>query len=286
MRITELSSGANDGHNEDLVSVYRNDDVTDIVIMDGGSSVADKDYIDGDLGDVVWFVKQFALALGRVLGENKPQAESVVLALRDVRATFQEMTPGCTIPSYALPIAAMTWIRIRKSNGSHTLDIYCLGDCKTFLLLPDKRVVDLDPYVNPQESILQDEISRLSSEGITDAAARCARLMPLLRARREFLNTTASPFVLCMEPRGPLNAREHTVQAEPGSMLLAMSDGFYRIVDTYHLHSIEELVHLCLRRGLGPVLEKLRDFETAGNASASRSVKSSDDASAVTCQFL
>jgi hypothetical protein len=69
-------------------------------------------------------------------------------------------------------------------------------------------------------------------------------------------------------------------------MLLAMTDGFYRIVDTYDMHSVEELADLCLRKGLGPVLEELRDLETASAESASRSVKSADDASAVTCHFL
>jgi hypothetical protein len=286
MRITEISAAAHDGDNEDLIAIYRNDDVTDIVIIDGGSSVAEKNYIDNDLGDVVWFVKNFSLALGRAISANRPQAESVLLALRDLRATFQETTSGCAIPPYAFPIAAMTWIRIRESNRAHALDLYCLGDCKAFLQLPDQRVVDLDPYVNPQESILQEEISRLSNVGVADADARRARLMPMLRSRREFLNTTTTPSVLCLEPRGPLHAREHTVLADPGSMLLAMTDGFYRIVDTYNLHSVEELAELCLRRGLGPVLEELREFEAASKESASRSVKSSDDASAVTCQFL
>jgi hypothetical protein len=89
-----------------------------------------------------------------------------------------------------------------------------------------------------------------------------------------------------MEPRGPFHAREHTVQVDAGSMLLAMTDGFFRIVDTYNLHCIEDLADLCLRRGLGPMLEELRDFERTSEESASRSVKSSDDASAVSCQFL
>lgn len=138
MKITQLSSAANGGAN-----VHTNGDVTDIVIMDGASSVADRDYIDRDLGDVVWFVQNFAVALGRVIGQNQPpQAESVLRALSDLRATFEETTAGRQIPAYALPIAAMTWIRARKSDCGHTLDLYCLGDCETFLLRPGQGVVD------------------------------------------------------------------------------------------------------------------------------------------------
>jgi len=123
------------------------------------------------------------------------------------------------------------------------------------------------------------------NEGVDDADARRARLMPMLRARRASQNSSATPSVLCLEPRGPLLAREHTVHADPGSMLLAMTDGFYRIVDTYKLQSIEELADSCRGNGLEPALHVLRDFERASLESASQSVKSSDDASAVTCQF-
>jgi hypothetical protein len=176
----------------------------------------------------------------------------------------------------------MTWIRITETEDAVTLKIYCLGDCKSFLLLADNSVVDLDPYINPQESILRAEIIRLSEEGVTDGAARKERLMPMLRARREFLNTSGARTVLCLAPDGPFGAREHSVQVEPGCMLLAMTDGFYRLVDTYGLHTIESLANLCLKSDLESIVKELRDFEMTSLGSASLSVKNSDDASAVT----
>jgi hypothetical protein len=136
--------------------------------------------------------------------------------------------------------------------------------------------------MNPQESILRNEIIRLAAEGVNDGAARKERLMPMLRTRREFLNTTDAPSVLCLAPNGPFDAREHTVQMGPDAMLLAMTDGSYRIVDTYQLRTIEELADFCLHGDLQSVVKELREYEMTSLGSASLSVKSSDDASAVT----
>lgn len=286
MRIEHISSAAGGRNNEDLIAVYKNGGVTDIVIMDGASSVADQNYIDDSSGDVVWFVRNFAQALEQEVKQDGSQEECVALALKEVKSSFQQLSGGAKVPLYAWPIAAMTWIRISEVNGSRSLRIYCVGDCKAFLLLPDHSVIDLDPYVNPQELVLQEAIAKLSSEGVTDARSRMERLMPMLRARREFQNASASPSVLCLDPQGRFNARQHTVQADAASMLLAMTDGFYRIVDTYRMHSIEELASQCSRRDLAAILKDLRDFESAVQGSASLSVKNSDDASAISCVFL
>lgn len=285
MKIDTISSGSDSQHNEDLIAVYEHDGCTDIVILDGGSSVAGRDYIDSDMGDVVWFVKTFCLCLEKVIRADRSQDDSVVLALGALRAMFREKTDGAAVPVYAYPIAAMTWLRITDREGALSLQAYCLGDCKTLLALPDKTVVDLDPYHNPQELILQAQILKLTQEGVADIAARRERLMPMLRERREFLNTTASPTVLCLEPRGPMAARVHTLTLARESALLAMTDGFYRIVDTYQLQSNEELAARCQEAGLKSIMKALRDFEMANLGSASLSVKRADDASAVLCSL-
>jgi hypothetical protein len=281
MNLQQVSSGASDGHNEDLIAVIEHDGCIDIVVMDGASSVADRDYIDADSGDVVWFVNTFAAALAAVSTREIDQEQSVLLALERVRARFDERAGDGTIPLYAQPIAAMTWIRITDNGDGATLDLYCLGDCKVFLLSPDNDVVDLDPWVNPQEAIVQSHLARLAAQGVRDAADRRERLLPMLRGRREEQNTADSPGCLCLQPRGPFAARRYTLRADPGAMLLAMTDGFSRIVDTYNLCSIDELAQRCLRGELAALLAGLRAFESGQSDSASMTVKRADDASAV-----
>jgi hypothetical protein len=278
MTIHSISSAGHGTHNEDLVVVFEQQGLTDIIIIDGATSVARQDYIDAEAGDVVWFVRGFAAALEQAISASRSQADSVQLAIDQLRSDYRSAARG-EVPLYAWPIAAMTWVRIWDENRSATLQAYCLGDCKALLRLPDSNVVDIDPYINPYEEVLQAEIARLAQEGVTDPAARRERLLPMLRGRREFQNMAAAPMSLCLQPRGPFEARQTMMSIERGTQLLMMTDGFYRLVDPYRLYTPEQLAAACSERGLGALLKELRDFEKRG--AASMAVKSADDASAI-----
>lgn len=281
MEIETITSAGGSGHNEDLVEAWRSDGCTDVVLLDGGTSVADRNYVDDAAGDVAWFVRTFRAELRNVARPGLSQADSVELAARRVREAFERESKGMDVPLYAWPIAAMTWIRLRGRE----LTTFCLGDCKAFLRYPDGQVLDLDPYVNPQELVLQSELARLAEEGIVDPVARRERLMPMLRERRVFLNTSPEPAVLCMQPRGPFRPRVRSAQAPHGAALLCMTDGFYRLVDTYELHTIEELASLVARDGLQAAMHELRSFEENCLGTDSLTVKSADDATAVMCKL-
>ncbi|GAB3419231.1 hypothetical protein NX774_20455 [Massilia agilis] len=283
MTIDTVSSPGHGDHNEDLIAVFEQEGWTDIVIIDGGSSVADRDYVDAQQGDVVWFVREFARALAHTASAGRRQEDSVRLALDQVRRVFDEKTHAVAVPMYAWPIAAMTWVRIWHERGHTALQAWCVGDCKTLLRLPGGAVLDLDPYVNAQEGIVRDEIAKLASQGITDPATRRERLLPMLRARREFQNSTAAPISLCLAPGGPFDAREFNLEVEAGSVLLMMTDGFYRLVDPYGLYTDEQLAAACATRGAAALVGELRAFELGG--ATGMSVKNADDASAVIRAF-
>lgn len=283
MQTQFVSSGARPQHNEDWAGIFRTREFTDLVIIDGATSVAERDYIDPVNGDVVWFVNRFAAALGERIEAGLGQPAAVHAAVDEVFEDFQGRSAGQEMPVYAWPIAALTWIRAGGTGNGTRLELFCLGDCKTLIRTPDGLVRDLDPFVNPQEAILGAEIARLQAEGLSDPAARQARLLPMLRARREFQNTVAGTNSLCLRPNGPLSARTYVVDVAAGSSVLAMTDGFYRLVDTYGLHTPMSLFTLCREAGLQAALDELRHFE-ATQATSARTVKRADDASAILWQ--
>jgi hypothetical protein len=285
MSWTQVASSGGSRANEDHVAVFEHGGLADIVVLDGGSSVAQQDYVDRELGDVAWFVRRFADSFGRALAGRGSQEHMVRTVVDEVRIAFDERTAGQAVPLYAWPIAAMSWIRILPGpEGASELLLYCLGDCKTLLLRPDGAVQDLDPWVNPQEAVLQDAIAALAKDGIADPAARRERLLPMLRRRREEQNTALAPQSLCLAPGGPFAARRYAVRAEPGSTLLVMTDGFYRLVDTYGLHSDASLLRACADGRLEALLAELRTHEAASGG-AGMAVKQADDASAVCWRF-
>ncbi len=276
--IQTISTAGRGAHNEDLIATYEREGLTDLVILDGATSLADEDYVDPDAGDVVWFVHAFAMALGEAIAPDRSQADTVVRAIEQVRTEYDRRTGDTAVPSYAWPIAALTWVRIRSGRGEMTLDVWCVGDCKTLLRMPDGRVADLDPYVNPFEAQLLQRVREEAARG-DDPATRLQRLMPVLRERRASQNATTAPASLCLYPHGPFDARCHRVGVEPGTMLLMMTDGFYRLVDTYGIYDDAGLADACRQRGLEAMMSELRAFEQGGAASIA--IKRADDASAI-----
>ena len=281
MTTDQISCAPGSASNEDLIAVFEHAGVTDLLVLDGASSVADADYVDPVQGDVAWFVQAFAAAMAQAIAPDVTQGSAVRTAAYAVRQAWQAQAGAApAVPLYAHPLAALTWIRIQENEDHLALSLYCLGDCKAFALDADGAVHDLDPYVNPHESVLQEAMASLGLASVSDPVLRRARLLPMLRARREFQHGAAAPEVLCLAPQGAFKAREYRLRLARDASVLAMTDGFYRLVDPYGLHSIEQLAQRCRSDGLAVLMDELRAFETA-RACGTSAVKSADDASAV-----
>jgi len=281
MRVQTVSCGAEPQANEDFVAVHETQGAVDLIVIDGGTSVAERHYIDPVRGDVVWFAQGFAAELATCLRQGLSQHDCALRAAAALYEEFNARTAGKTVPLHAWPIGAMTWARVHAGGGRRRLQLYSLGDCKTLLHGPEAAVVDLDPFVNPQEAVLQAEIARLVDQGVTDAAERRARMLPLLRARREAQNAASAPSILCLRPSGPFAARTVEAELPPGSALLVMTDGFYRLVEPYGLYPDRELALRCRQRGLDAMVDELRAYEGRTFGTEALAVKRADDASAV-----
>lgn len=283
MTIDTICSGTDAQRNDDHVAVFHHAATTDILVIDGGTSVAARDHLGTAHGDVAWFVHAFTAALEPILASGQTQQQCVHAAIDRVREAFGRLPGFREMPLHAWPIAALSWLRIDgMSGGDHRRDatLYSLGDCKTLLRTSEDGCLDPDPFTNPQEHLLQAEIARLRAEGVHDATRRRQRMLPLLRARREFQNTTPTPSVLCLHPHGPFQPRIRRFGLAADAVVLLMTDGFYRLVEPYALYTDAQLVDACVRQGLPALLAALRHHEAGGETGA-QAVKPADDASAV-----
>ncbi|MET0983550.1 MAG: hypothetical protein ABWY02_15700 [Telluria sp.] len=285
MTTEHLSCVPGSGINEDLIRVMEGDGLADIIVLDGATSVAHANYVDEREGDVAWFTHAFADALTGAISPGGSPAQAVHRAIASVRQAYRLLAGEREVPLYAHPLAALTWIRIRQMDDHLALSLYCLGDCKAFAVHRDGAVVDLDPYVNPYEDVLQEAMAALTREGVVEPGLRRERLLPMLRARRESQHMAPAPNVLCLAPQGEFDAREYALRLPLGAAVLAMTDGFYRLVDSYGLYTLEDLGRRCREDGLAPLMRELRQFEAARSKAGTRldsaAVKSADDASAV-----
>ena len=282
-----LATAAGKGRlNEDLAVVFERDGCTDLVLMDGATPLTDERGIPAGASDPAWFVRRFAADLGHVLRADADQETLVLDALERTRAAYRAAGGSAGLPPYAWPIATLSWVRVRGpgADGAHVLELYCLGDSKVLLQQPDGAALDLDPFDNPQERATQAAVTALVAEGVVDPAERWTRLLPMLQARRHEQNTAAHPAVLCLDPRGPFDARSARTTAAPGALVLLLSDGLYRLVDTYGLYTDAALLAAVRARGLDALLDELRAFE-AGKDAAGLGVKTADDATAIAWRF-
>lgn len=281
-----VSDSGNGRRNDDVVRVWEHGGVVDVMVLDGATSLAERDYIDAVDGDPAWFVRAFAEAYTEAFTADpaslvdEDQEALVQRTLARVREVLAMRGGHEGAPLYAWPIAALSWVRIRPDAGGYALASYCLGDCKLLLGEPDGALTDLDPYDNAYEHHLQGAVAALVVDGLTDPAARFAALTPQLRRRREEQQTAAAPEVLCLAPHGAFGARRAVQRARAGALLLAMTDGYYRLVDPYAMYDDAGLLRTCAQQGPEALLAELRRFEAARDT-AELSVKGADDASAL-----
>ncbi|MFC5478098.1 hypothetical protein [Massilia suwonensis] len=280
MTTQHISRAPDGGINEDLIAVFASGATTDLLVLDGASSVADTNYVDKRQGDVAWFVQAFAAEMEGAIAANLSQGAAVRKAVDAVHRRYRAQAGGAAVPLYAHPLAALTWIRILRMDDHLALALYCLGDCKAFAVDGAGAVLDLDPYVNPYEAVVQEAIAALDLAEVNDPSIKRARLLPMLRARREAQHGAPEPGALCLAPQGEFKAREYALRLPLDTAVLAMTDGFYRLVDPYGLYAIEELAQRCRSLGLAALLDELREHEAA-RAHAALAVKSADDASAL-----
>jgi len=285
VKIDTICTGARPPRNDDCASFcLHNADFADLWVIDGATSIAERAYIDGTQGDPAWFVQTLNRYLEQHACVPKSPQQIIELAICGVGQEFRRWQSAVQMPLYARPVAAITWVRVRRDQRlKWSLDIYALGDCKAFMEV-NELVRDMDPYVNPHEASLASRVRELQINGVRDESEIRILLASLLRDRRQEQNLAERPSVLCLEPRGELRARRHSYTIPMDRLrVLLMTDGFYRLVDTYHVYSDSELFQACAAKGLRGVLNELRNLEAAWPTSWSGLLKRSDDASALLC---
>ncbi|MBL8637626.1 MAG: hypothetical protein JNN09_03930 [Alphaproteobacteria bacterium] len=282
--VRQATSGAHPHKNEDgLCHFVHTDKCVDLVIIDGASSVADMNYLDDPCGDPTWFVSGLCEQINLLALAERSVEDIIEGAVREVAYKFKQCQNAENMPIYAKPIAAISWVRLSKKRANlTTVDIYALGDCKS-LMRSEDNVIDLDPYINQQEVIISKEIQKLKQSHLICADNAAETLMPMLRERREEQNAAFTPSVLCLHPKGKMDFRRYRYEFHSPFQILLMTDGLYRFVDTYGIHSNQSLFRECVEKGLDETISNLRQYEAQRPKHEVLTVKKLDDASAILC---
>ena len=172
-------------------------------------------------------------------------------------------------PRSSYPTAAATWIRVSRGR----LEAASLGDSVAILKTPDGAV---SVFGEPGKPAEEQERARRIMERTPEE-----RLTWLQEVRTRH-NTPGAYWVFGVEPAAGAHIVYQDAPAPPGSRVMVMTDGFYRLVSPYGRYGDEGLIDAAVLNGLAPLLRELRSMETAASEDAAIGrFKTSDDATAL-----
>lgn len=256
-------------------------------VIDGGTSLADENYLGAALGDVAWYADALSAALGRHAGRELSPRALHALAAGEVARDYAALVAarGVTVPLYACPIAAVTIIRITGGRAACRGDLFYLADCPAFTVDRDGKVTRITANENVEaETRVRDRVmAAQSSHGFAPKVIMAAQT-PWLRGRRE-LQLNAVPCPISTPAAGAtFGGDEYAIDLGTTEAVVLMSDGYERFATDYAMGDDREMIAATLRDGAEAVLARVRALEAAdSDCRAYPRLKMSDDA---TCLVL
>ena len=249
-------------------------------LLDGATGLPQERLLPGD-SDAQWLVSE-ACSFFERLTDCRPAAQHLSALSAFLSSRFEAARVRVPSPDKLeeIPSASLAFALIE----GQFLTIANIGDCRTLVRFPngvirqfgDSPVSALDAYVVGRLVELQ------RSNPDAGFGALKADLLPLIRRNRLLKNQPNGYWVL--EPGGSWLPRVQYFAAgmAPGTHVLMLSDGFYRLVDHYHLYSDESLLAAALEDGLQVLARRLRQVEDEDpECRAHPRLKARDDASAL-----
>lgn len=275
-------AGAGSGPNEDALGWTGSPAFGAAWVIDGATGVGERDWITGAASDAQWYAGCLNAALtARSLEAGAPKTVFRAVIGR-VAAAYAESLAGpvASVPRHALPSASAAWVRWAPDEG---IVFGALGDCKALYRPFGHGAEVLGPRTGrTSDDRVNRAVRQLQAQGLADAAAYRAKLEGDLRANRDRMNTPDGYWVFSIHPEAADQLDEDRRCPDGPAELLLMTDGFFRLVDTYGAYDLDRLMDVAGTSGFDPLLAELRDIER-GDPDCRRfpRLKPADDAAAL-----
>lgn len=253
-------------------------DVAAAWIFDGVTGINGRNYLPGG-SDAAWLVARAHEHLLTLAAADAPLTAIVARLVVALIDDWKKASAGLSLPATYDPPAAC--LILAKRYGS-TWQALRLGDSCLLARAADgrHRILAASPN-NVLDHWLSTEARQRRAAGVLDVRALLTEFRPQLLASRKSRNTPGSYGIL----EANLAAAEHAEYldlGEPQDILLC-TDGYYRAVDHYDMHSDETLIEASSGAyGVDHVLADVRAVE-AGDPTCDKYLrfKPADDATAV-----
>lgn len=256
----------------------KSEDVSAAWIFDGVTGINGRNFLGGTT-DAAWFVAKAHAHLLQLAGLDLPLPEILARLVKLLIRDFQTAAEGLDIPKDFDPPAACL---ILVKRYGETWKALRLGD--SCLLARDGDGAHTIHSASPNNILdnwLSTEAAKRRDAGVLDIKLLVAEFRPQLLKGRKLRNTQGAYSIL--EAREAATEFAEYLDLGTSREILLCTDGYYRAVDHYGLHTDETLIEASSSNGgVARVLASLRATE-ASDPTCQKYLrfKPADDATAV-----
>ena len=257
------------------------DDVSAVWIFDGVTGINEHNFLGGG-SDAAWLVKQAHKHLLSLAALHLSLREIIIRLVEALIADWSEVAKGLDLPENYDPPATCLILAKRYNDQWQAVR---LGDsCLLARTSSSGHAVLAASPNNAFDHWLATEAAKRRAAGVLDVKALLAEFRPQLAEGRKLRNTPGGYSILEANLAAVAGA-EYMVLGKPDKLLLC-TDGYYRAVDTYALHSEASLLDASLASGgVDIVLDGIRAVEASDPTCIKYlRFKPADDATAIVLQ--
>lgn len=233
------------------------------VLLDGAAPRG-SERVSTEVDDTVWLVRRFVedwAHVGARVG-GAPAPLDVRARVEATRAVLKrEYAELCAAAGVLPPERPFACLAVAKLEGG-VLELFNMGDLTTLVRAPDGTLQRFGTSaVRELDRRALGELGRLLAAGVEPHAERRARLDAMILSHRALRNQLPGYDVLDLDAGGAERFEHRAFDAGAVRDLLLMSDGFYRLVDTFERYTDSTLFQAVKQRGLAALLQELRELE-------------------------
>jgi hypothetical protein len=275
LAISDSGSDAGGSYNDDCWGSVS----TAVWILDGATGLSKERLFSTAPSDAQWFVSAVDSEL-RNSDWSKPTRPLLQSVMERVRHRFHREAMGRIEQVSLWPLASFALIRVCEGR----VEFANLGDCRILWRPPDGRAVKSfgSSRVTELDGNVVKEIERLHREGYTSHELVRQAIVPMIEANRKRKNTPEGYWILDISGEGVSHLQTTVVDAADVETVLLCTDGYYRLVDTYHRRTDQSLLSDSVNTGVSAMIRELREIERMDEQCLKfPRMKPSDDATGV-----
>ncbi|MEO1250721.1 MAG: hypothetical protein AAFW81_00060 [Pseudomonadota bacterium] len=186
---------------------------------------------------------------------------------------------------FELPSAGLILTRLFEGK----LEVLSLGDLKCIYATRENTETFGSSPLEELDAVALASMRQLQNEYPSKSFDEIRRMLtPQLQRHRQLMNTAEGYWIISNDRTAAEYAKIYAPQAEIGGKVLLVSDGFYRLIDTFHQYDLESFVSRAQApSGLHVLGNELRNIEASDPSCREYPrFKPSDDATAVLLEIV